>query len=189
MVTPQDTSHDNAVFEQWSPSNRPDPRSPTYCSNGDPSHAFWYLLQSENVGLCQLSPAGPAASVLIFQNQGFDRLSEFPKIREAIIVSADGCRILVDLKLCGGNGGRMAWPWFWLPKIETRCPNLISTYVSLSLSLSPSLSANRERVWARAVLQLGCCGLKQCVVSLDLLWRTSSNVLCRPASVLLLLSL
>lgn len=28
--------------------------------------------------------------LLIFQNQGFDRLSEFSKIREAIIVSADG---------------------------------------------------------------------------------------------------
>lgn len=36
--------------------------------------------------------------MLIFQNQGFDRLSEVPKIREAIIVSADGCFELVDLK-------------------------------------------------------------------------------------------
>lgn len=41
--------------------------------------------------------------MLIFQNQGFDRLSEFPKIREAIIVSADGCCRLVDLKLYEGN--------------------------------------------------------------------------------------
>ena len=40
-----------------------------------------------NVGLHQLSPA---VLLLIFQNQGFDRLSEFPKIREAIIVCADG---------------------------------------------------------------------------------------------------
>lgn len=37
--------------------------------------------------------------LLIFQNQGFDRLSEFPKIRKAIIVSADGYHRLVDLKL------------------------------------------------------------------------------------------
>lgn len=36
---------------------------------------------------------------VIFQNQGFDRLSEFPKIRDAIIVFTDGCRGLVDLKL------------------------------------------------------------------------------------------
>lgn len=36
---------------------------------------------------------------LIFQNQGFDRLSKFPKIRDAIIVFTDGCRGFVDLEL------------------------------------------------------------------------------------------
>lgn len=66
---------------------------------------FGYLLQSENVGLCQLSPTGRLLLLLIFQNQGFDRLSEFPKIREAIIVSADGCGGAVDLKLYMGDDG------------------------------------------------------------------------------------
>lgn len=58
----------------------------------DPTHTRAYtrfnaVYVFPNVGLRQLSPA---VRLLIFQNQGFDRLSEFPKIREAIIVSADG---------------------------------------------------------------------------------------------------
>lgn len=51
------------------------------------THIFNAVYVFPNVGLRQLSPA---VRLLIFQNQGFDRLSEFPKIREAIIVSADG---------------------------------------------------------------------------------------------------
>lgn len=53
-----------------------------------------------------------AAATLIFQNQGFDRLSEFPKIRDAIIVFTDGCGGLVDLKLYRDYEWRSACPGF-----------------------------------------------------------------------------
>lgn len=74
------------------PSTPPAPPRPQFSHYlRDPTHTHTHVFNAvsvfPNVGLRQLSPA---VRLLIFQNQGFDRLSEFPKIREAIIVSADG---------------------------------------------------------------------------------------------------
>ena len=76
--------------------------------------------------------------LLIFQNQGFDRLSEFPKIREAIIVSADGYCRLVDLKLW-----EEGWPGLdsGSLKIETS-----QSKCSQYICFSPSPLTSRERV-------------------------------------------
>lgn len=154
----------NCIWKGCDPDHSPStpPHAPQFSHYlRDPTHTRAYtrfnaVYVFPNVGLRQLSPA---VRLLIFQNQGFDRLSEFPKIREAIIVSADGWQRAGGFKTIQR---RDCMALILAPK-SLQC---ICFFFPLSPPPTPPspLPANTGRVGT--VLQLGFPGLTR-VISVD----------------------